>query len=89
MARRGAWLRGVLYAALGAAASLLPPVLARLDSPFISTTYGSPFTKFELLGLTGALALAAVALLELRRSAAKSWQQRLELLVPFLVAITS
>jgi hypothetical protein len=85
--RRGALRSGVLYAAIGAAASLLPPVLARLDTPFISTTYGSPFAKFELLGLTGALALAAVALLELRRSGAEGWRERLELLVPFLVAL--
>jgi hypothetical protein len=85
--RRGALRSGVLYAAIAAAASLLPPVLARWDTPFIFTSYGSPFTKFELLGLTGALALAAVFLLELRRSAAKGWQRRLELLVPFLVAL--
>jgi len=87
VARHGALLSGVLYATIGIVASLLPPVLARLDTPFISTTYGSPFAKFELLGLTGALALAAVALLELRRSGAESWRERLELLVPFLVAL--
>jgi len=77
----------VLYAAIAASASLLPPVLARLDTPFISSTYGSPFEKFELLGLTGALALAAVALLELRRRGAEGWPQRLELMLPFLVAL--
>ena len=87
VARRRALQSGVLYAAIGAAASLLPPVLARLHTPFIYTTYGSPFTKFELLGMTGALALAAVAFLELRRSGAEGWQQRLELMVPFLVAL--
>jgi hypothetical protein len=80
-------LAGVGYAALALAAVATPLAVARLDPPWLSSSYGRSYAHFELLGATGALALLAAAACELRRRGARTPAERLRVALPFGVVL--
>jgi hypothetical protein len=80
-------LAGAGYAALALAAVAAPLAVARLDPPWLSSSYGRSYAHFELLGATGALGLLATAACELRRRAARTPAERLRVALPFGVVL--
>jgi hypothetical protein len=78
--------RALLYAGIVAAAAALPLVVSPLDSALISDTYGRGYRPFELLGLTGSVAILLIAGLELRRRRRGSLADVLPVVAPMLVA---
>ena len=62
-AGRAAFYVGVIAVALG-----LPPYWASFETPWLGSSYPPFYQHFELLGLTGTLALFALAAFELRGS---------------------
>ena len=68
--------RAFLYAAIVTAAAALPLVLWPFDSALIGDTYGRAYRPFELLGLTGSVAILLIAGLELRRREAANPRRR-------------
>jgi hypothetical protein len=83
--RRGRWLRGLACAALALVAVLTPICVVPFAPGLLESSYGARHVPFELLGLTGSLALAAVALERWRSRPAASWRERLPWLLPLLV----
>jgi hypothetical protein len=77
--------RALLYAVIVTAAVALPLLLWPFDSPLVGDTYGREYRPFELLGLTGSVAIVAIAGLELRRRPRRSLADVLPVVVAALV----
>jgi hypothetical protein len=85
---RAAVVRGIaVYVALALSAIAAPLLLAKLDPPILSSSYGRSYAHFELLGATGALALLVVAVRELRRVGGRSCAELLPIALPFLIGV--
>jgi alpha-1,2-mannosyltransferase len=74
------------YALVIVLAILLPLLIAAWHPSFVSMSYGTSFLPFELLGLTGGLASAGIALhaFSRMREAPQAW---IRVLVPALLAL--
>jgi hypothetical protein len=80
-------MRALLYAVITLLAVVIPLVLAELRPAFVGTSYGRSFVPFELLGLTGGAALAAIALAEARRRRPLGAREWIGFAVPCLLAL--
>jgi len=78
--------RALLYAAIVTAAAAVPLVLWPFDSALIGDTYGRAYRPFELLGLTGSVAILLIAGLELRTRRRRTLADVLPVVLPVLVA---
>jgi hypothetical protein len=81
------WLRAGAYALLAGVAIAVPLVLAEVRPAFVSMSYGLSFLPYELLGLTGGVAILAAGVFELRRRRAGDVASRVAVLVPCLLAL--
>jgi len=78
--------RALLYAAIVTAAAAVPLVLWPSTSALIGDTYGRAYRPFELLGLTGSVAILLIAGLELRTRRRRTLADVLPVVLPVLVA---
>jgi hypothetical protein len=67
----------------------LPPFWAAFDTPWLGSSYPPYYQRFELLGLTGTLALFALGAFELRGRIGRRipWQQAAAVLIPLLTGL--
>jgi hypothetical protein len=79
--------RALLYGVITLLAVVIPLVLAELRPASVGISYAQGTLPFELLGLTGGAALAAIALLEARRLRPHGPREWIGFAVPFLLAL--
>jgi hypothetical protein len=79
-------MRAAVYALLVLAAIAVPVWLAELRPAALSMSYGVSFLPYELLGLTGGIAILAVGAVELRRRGG-DLASRVAVIVPCLLVL--
>jgi hypothetical protein len=79
--------RALLHGITTLLAVVIPLVVAELRPAFVGMSYGRSFLPFELLGLTGGAALAAIAVFEARRRRPHGPREWIALAVPCLLAL--
>jgi len=84
---RGRWPRVAGYALLALAAIAVPIWLAELRPAVLAMSYGVSFLPYELLGLTGGVAILAAGAFELRRRRGHDLASAVAVVVPCLLAL--